>query len=396
VRTRPGIVVVGAGLAAARVIESYREAGGGDVITLVGAEAHPPYHRPPLTKRLLRGELDAADTFAVPRDRLAELDVDVRSGVQATSLDAARRRVGLATGAEIAFERLVIATGALPHRLPVPGAQLAGVFTLRTLGDALAIRDAAVAGARAVVVGTGFIGLEVSASLRARGVDVTIVGAARTPFDSLGSTEFSLYLEELYREHGVELLLGDGVRELRGRGRIESVLTASGREIEADLAVVGIGVAPAVSWLEGSGVRVDDGVVVDSSFRASAHGVYAIGDVARFHDPVFGRSRRVEHWSNADYHGRELGRILAGRGGGYDRVSAFFTELFGSTYKVLGDPAGARPVEVEGSFRDGAALLRYMREGRVCAALVTGQTPEREAELLEQIRREAAPWAVAA
>jgi len=383
------IVIVGGGLAAARVAQSYRESGGTDRVAILASESHPPYHRPPLTKRLLRGEAEPPDTFVASPDDFRELDVDLRLGSPAAGLDLAAGTVTLESGKDIAYERLVIATGATPRSLPVPGAELEGVRTLRTLDDSLALRAAADSARRVVVIGTGFIGLEVTASLRARGVEVTIVDAATAPFQALGAPDFSAFLADLYREHGVELLLGDGIEGFFGDGRVERVHTASGHEIDADLVVVGVGVAPSTGWLEDSGLELDNGVVVDSRFRASADGVFAAGDVANFEDPVFGRRRRIEHWSNADYQGRLLGKALAGEHVEYDRVSAFFTELFGTVYRFFGDSQDADRQELEGSFAAGRAVVRYFEGDRLRAALTTGLS-DAEEKALEASIREAA------
>jgi NADPH-dependent 2,4-dienoyl-CoA reductase/sulfur reductase-like enzyme len=388
------IVIAGGGLTAARVAQSYRESGGTDRVTLLGSEPHPPYHRPPLTKRLLRGEAEPADTFVASAEDFRELDVELRLGSPAASLDLGARAVALESGEKVAYERLVIATGAVPRRLPVPGADLAGVHTLRTLDDSIAIREAADAARRVIVIGTGFIGLEATASLRARGVEVTIVDGGSAPFQALGAPDFSSFLVELYREHGVEMLLRDGVDAFLGDGKVEAVRTASGQDLDADLVVVGIGVAPATAWLEGSGLEVDNGVVVDSRFHASAEDVFAAGDVANFEDPVFKRRRRIEHWSNADYQGRLLGKLLAGEDAEYGRVSAFFTELFGTVYRFFGDSTGASRQELEGSFADGRAVLRYFEGDRLRAALATGLAQDEEHQLEESIGEEA--WAAAA
>jgi len=383
------IVIAGGGLTAARVAQSYRESGGTDRVAILASESHPPYHRPPLTKRLLRGEAEPPDTFVASPDDFRELDVDLRLGASASALDLAARTVTLDSGKDIAYERLVIATGAAPRSLPVPGAELDGVRTLRTLDDSLAVREAAASAGRVVVIGTGFIGLEVTASLRARGVEVTIVDVATAPFQALGAADFSAFLLDLYREHGVEMLLGDGIEGFFGDGVVENVRTASGRDIEADLVVVGAGVAPSTGWLEGSGLELDNGVVVDSRFRASAEDVFAAGDVANFEDPVFRRRRRIEHWSNADYQGRLLGKVLTGEDVEYDRVSAFFTELFGTVYRFFGDSQGAERQELEGSFADGRAIVRYFEGDLLRAALATGLSEDEEHALEASIREAA-------
>ena len=383
-----GIVIVGGGLASARVVENYREAGGDEPIVLVSADTRPPYHRPPLSKRLLRGEQEADDALVEPRDFYAEHDVDLRLETWVERLYASGRRLELRDGEALPFDRLVIASVAFPRKLPVPGADLEGVHVLRTVDDSLAIRDRARDAERAVVVGTGFIGLETTASLRAIGLDVTLVDAGDALFAALEAPPFSQHLEEVYRGHGVEVLHGERVDAFTGNGTLTGARLASGREVEAQLAIVGIGVEPSTAWLDGSGVEVDDGVVVDERFRTGHDGVFAAGDVARFFDPVFGRGRRIEHWSNASYHGTQLGKALAGKDARYDVVSSFFTELFGRSFKVFGDSEGHDDLQVEGDFAS-AVVVSYLREGRLVAALVTGQDEEAEAALKERIRADA-------
>jgi NADPH-dependent 2,4-dienoyl-CoA reductase/sulfur reductase-like enzyme len=377
-------VIVGGGLAGARVVEAYREAGGDAPITIISQDNHPPYHRPPLSKRLLRGEIEPEGALVAPKEAYAEKNADLRLETTLTGLDLAGREL-VGAGGRIPFGTLVIASGAWPNRLDVPGFDLPGVHTLRTIDNSLAIRDEARKAKRAVVVGTGFIGMETSASLRTLGVEVTILDKSDLPFRSVHSKDFSEHLARRAREEGVELL-NDPVAEFRGDGRLTSAVSKSGRELEADLAIVGVGVTPLTGWLDGSGLTVEDGVHVDEYFRTGVDGVYAIGDVARFHDPIFKRSRRIEHWSNADYQGKQLGKLLAGEDAPYDKVSTFFTEIFGRVYKVFGDASETDEQRLEGSFDDGEAIVYYLAGGRLRATLHTGQSEEREAELLEQIR----------
>ena len=185
-------------------------------------------------------------------------------------------------------------------------------------------------------------------------------------------------------------MLGDGIERFAGNGHVRSVRTASGRDVEADLVVVGVGVAPSTGWLEGSGLELDNGVVVDSRFHASAEDVFAAGDVANFEDPIFKRRRRIEHWSNADYQGRLLGKVLAGESVAYDRVSSFFTELFGTVYRFFGDSTGMDRQEVEGSFADGRAIVSYFEGERLRAALTTGLVDAEQQEIEARIREDAA------
>jgi NADPH-dependent 2,4-dienoyl-CoA reductase/sulfur reductase-like enzyme len=227
--------------------------------------------------------------------------------------------------------------------------------------------------------------MEVTASLRALGVEVALVHRGRGLFESLGSPPLAAYLAALYRERGVDVLLGEELAEVRDG----AAMTSSGRELPADLVVLGLGVGPWVDWLESSGLELDDGVVVSERFETSAPGVYAVGDVARFQDPVFGKRRRIEHWSNANYQGAELGKLLATGEGGYDVVSTFFSEVFGVTLKVFGDAHGAYDAQAHrGSFEAGAAITFSFRGGRFVAATLTGQDEETEDRLKDALREQ--------
>jgi NTE family protein len=289
----------------------------------------------------------------------------------------------------LSYDKLLLATGAAPRRLRVPGSDLDGVFGLRTIVDSTAIREAARAARRAVVVGGGFIGMEAAASLRHLGLDVTLVHLGSGLFDVLGSRGLSEQLAELYRAHGVDLLLDEEVASFAGDEVLRSVETKSGLRVEADLAVVGVGVVPNVDFLEGSGIEVGNGVVVNARFETNAPGVYAAGDVANFFDALYERQRRIEHWSNAGYQGAEVGRILAGARGGYDVVSSFFTEVFGTTIKAFGDVSRFDTLRTEGSLAKGF-LAAYGDEGRLVGAVTVGQSDELE-RLVKALIAERAP-----
>jgi 3-phenylpropionate/trans-cinnamate dioxygenase ferredoxin reductase subunit len=383
-RKRYKLVIAGGGLAATRAIKSYREAGGEGRIALVAREPTLPYHRPPLSKRYLRGETEEIP-HVEDRGFYREHDVGVLLGTSVTGLDAATRRVTIDGGGALAYERLLIATGATPRRLDVPGADFEGVYTLRTVADSAAIRDAAGAAERAVVVGGGFVGMEVAASLRQLGVAVTLIHLGRGLFDQLGSRELSAGLASLYRTNGVEVLLGEEVSSFDGRSRVEAVTTRSGRRVETDLAVVGAGVVPAVEFLRGTGVALANGVVVNERFEASVPGVYAVGDVANFFDPLYGRHRRIEHWSNASYQGIEAGKALAGREGRYDTASTFFSEFFDVRLKVFGDVGRFDERDTTGSLAARDLVVTYGDDGRLVGALTIGQSDETEARLKELV-----------
>ena len=377
------LVIVGGGLASARAIKSYREAGGEGSIALVSRDSTLPYHRPPLSKRFLRGETDEeplVEDEAFYRDH----GVEVMLETSVSSVDTRERAVQLEND-RLGYGKLLLATGAWPRRLPVPGADLDGVFTLRTVGNSKAIRDAAFSAERAAIVGAGFIGMEVAASMRQMEREVTLIHLGRWLFDHLGVEDLSGELAALYEEKGVELVLGNEVEAFHGNGNLERVTTKNGREVETDLAVVGIGVEPVTGFLDGSGIELDNGIVVDERFQTNVPDVYAAGDVARFYDPLFEKQRRIEHWSNANYQGTEVGKVLAGAEGGYDTVSSFFTEIFGITIKVFGDARRDAEVVVHGSLRDNDLYALYAENGEVIGALSVGQTEDVEELLKQQI-----------
>lgn len=389
---RTEIAIVGGGLASARVVTAFRDAGGDASIALLSADSQPPYHRPPLSKKVLRGEVEPESALVEPAAFYAEHGVDLRLETRVGALDLGTRELALEHGGRFGFDRLVLATGAWPRTLDVPGAELDGVFTLRTMDNSRTIHARAVSARSAVVVGTGFIGLETAASLRAIGLDVTLVGSGRSLFEALGAPSFSEHLETTYRSQGVDLRLGESVEEFLGDGSLRGARLSGGDEAAADLAIVGIGVTPGTGWLDASGIELDEasgGVSVDARYRTSAADVFAVGDVAAFYDPVFDRRRRIEHWSNANLQGQQLGRILAGSDESYDAVSSFFTEIFGTSYKVFGDSHGADELVQEGSFADGPTVVHYLTGGKRVAALLTGQTSEREDELKQAIRERA-------
>jgi 3-phenylpropionate/trans-cinnamate dioxygenase ferredoxin reductase component len=382
------LVIIGGGLASARAIKSFREAGGEGSIALISRDSTLPYHRPPLSKRFLRGETDD-EPLVEDEAFYSGHGVEVMLETDVARVDVAERALEVG-GHRIGYDRLLLASGAWPRRLRVPGADLDRIFTLRTVANSRAIREAAASAERIVVIGAGFIGMEVAASLRQIGREVTQVHLGRWLFDGLGVEQLSDELAALYTSKGVELELGNEVSSFRGSGRLEAVTTKNGREIEADVAVVGIGVDPVTDFLADSGIELDNGVVVSQRFETNVPDVYAAGDVANFFDPLFQKQRRIEHWSNANYQGSEVGKVLAGTGEGYDRVSEFFTEIFGITIKVFGDAPRDAQVVVHGSLRENDLYALYGDENEeVIGALSVGQSEEVEELLRRQIRARA-------
>ncbi len=348
------IAVVGGGLAAAKLVEGYREAGGEDEIVIWSQDPHGPYHRPPLTKRFLRGESEAADALVHPVEWYAEQGVELKLAEAVSSLDDLRADV------------VVLATGASPRPLD-------GALALRTLDNAVALRSRAEEARTATVVGGGFIGCEVAASLTQRGVQVTHVVREPSLFAALQAPPLSEALHQRYRDHGVDL-------------RLESSDLPA-----ADLLVAGVGVEPNVELARSAGLDVRSGVVVDECFRTERDGVHAIGDVAEFYDPLYRRHRRIEHWSNAAYHGTTLGRRLAGdEEARFDIVSAFFSEEFGQTFRYFGDAEGHDATALEGDFAGERAIYRFLRGGATIAAALQGLSDDEQDELKEEIRAGAA------
>jgi NADPH-dependent 2,4-dienoyl-CoA reductase/sulfur reductase-like enzyme len=323
-------VVVGASVAGVRTVQALRRRGYETPITLVGAEHHLPYDRPPLSKDFLLGKLGADDFRLVEPDALAGLGVHLRLGVRATGLDAERREVQVG-GDRLRYETLVIATGATARTLPT---NLAGVHSLRTIDDAAAIRQALVAGARVAVVGGGFIGAEVSWAARLLGRDVTIIDPLPALMvRGLGVT-IGAVLARRHAGNGVRLRLGRTVARLEGGQRVERVILDDGSTVDADLVVVGIGANPAVEWLAGSGLDIADGLVCDAALRAG-DGVYAVGDVVRW--ATSAGLRRAEHWTNAVDQASALAVTLTGGTGAYDPVPYVWSDQLGTRLQVWGE-----------------------------------------------------------
>jgi 3-phenylpropionate/trans-cinnamate dioxygenase ferredoxin reductase component len=376
------IVVVGASLAGVRTAEELRHQGFEGTITLVGDEIREPYDRPPLSKQVLAGAWPAERTAltVMHPDGLAGLDLDWRLGVRANHLDLTSRRVLLAGGGDVPFDGLVVATGAAPRELP--GTEtLAGVHTLRTLDDSLAIRAALDGGVRrVVVVGAGFIGAEVAATCRTAGCDVTILEALPVPLGRALGDEMGAVMGELHRDHGVDLRLGIGVAGFEGGDRVTHVRLADDTLVDADIVVVGIGVTPNTGWLEGSGLALDDGLVCDATTRA-APGVVAAGDVARWPSHRFGELMRVEHWDNAIAMGEHAARrLLADLAGDpaddpastapYDPVPWFWSDQYDRKIQLAGRSAGADEVRiVDGSIDERRFVALYRRGDRLVGVL---------------------------
>jgi 3-phenylpropionate/trans-cinnamate dioxygenase ferredoxin reductase subunit len=368
----PGhIVVVGASLAGLRGIEALRRDGYDGAITLVGAEPHLPYDRPPLSKQVLAGTLEP-DQIALRREPIEDLELDLRLGRRAVSLDATAREIELDDGERIAWDGLLIASGATPRRLPGTPA-LQGIRVLRTLDDALAIRRALEKGPRVLVVGAGFIGAEVAATCRSQGHAVTVVEPLAAPMLRALGPEIAAVAADLHRDHGVDLRCGVGVEALEGAGRVERARLSDGSVIETDLVVVGIGVTPEVGWLEGSGLELRDGVVCDATCATSVPGMTAAGDVARWPHPLFGEEMRIEHWTHAIEMGEAAARRLLATPEAaepFAPVPYVWTDQYDRKLQMAGRIAQNDLMEIiQGSLEERRFVAVFGRKGRLTGAL---------------------------
>lgn len=363
------IVVVGASLAGVHAARTLRTEGYAGPITIVGDEPHEPYDRPPLSKQVLAGTWDT-DRIGLPA--ADDLELTWRLGRRATALDAGRRVLTLDGGESLPFGGLVIATGATPRRLP--GTEhLAGIHVLRTLDECVALRDAFdAAPRRVVVIGAGFIGAEVAATARERGLEVTLVEPLPAPLERGLGAAMGMVLADIHVEHGVDLRLSTGVEGFEGDQRVEGVRLSDGTTIEADVVLVGIGVVPATEWLEGSGLTLDNGVVCDATCLA-APGITAAGDVARWESPRYGRLLRIEHWEHAIQQGEAAGRRLlhdTDTAEAFDPVPWFWSDQYDRKIQLAGVSAPHDRVEVViGSTDERRFVALYGHEGRVTAVL---------------------------
>jgi 3-phenylpropionate/trans-cinnamate dioxygenase ferredoxin reductase component len=354
-------IVVGAGEAGGTAAAKLREGGFDGDLVLIGAEPMAPYERPPLSKEYLRGESD--HVFVRPPEWYADHAIDARFGAKAERINVTDRVVELEGGERVPFDQVVIATGSRNRRPKIDGLDLPGVFDLRYAPDADAIKRAANEGSKAVMVGMGFIGAEVAASLRQLGLDVTVVEFFGTPPERVLGPTIGGAIEALHRDHGVEMIFRDGAERFEGDGRFEALVTKQGRRIEGDFAVIGVGVE-AVTDVAGDGIPVDNGIPVDATLKTAVDKVWAIGDVARHDHPVFGPIR-VEHFDNAMKMGQHVARNLLGARAVFDDAHWFWSDQYDANIQMAGFATEWDDMVVRGSIEDRSFSAFLLKEGQL-------------------------------
>jgi 3-phenylpropionate/trans-cinnamate dioxygenase ferredoxin reductase subunit len=365
-------VIVGGGLAGAKAAEALRDEGHDGPLVLLGEESELPYERPPLSKDYLRGESPREKTHALPDDFYAENDVDLRLAVLVTELDHGSNELVLADGERIGYDRVLLATGAAPRRLAIEGGDLSGVQYLRDLGDSDAIAARLTDGGRVAVIGAGWIGSEVAASARQKGLEVTLIEHADVPLERVLGRQVGQIYADIHRDHGVELLTGQAVEAFEGTDSVEAVRLAGGRRVECDFVVVGVGVAPRVELAEAAGLSVDNGIVVDERLETSAGGIFAAGDVANAWHPFYETHIRVEHWANAlnQPHSAALGML--DKDASYDRLPYFFSDQYEVGMEYTGYATEWDQVVLRGDVAKREFIAFWLKDGRVLAGMNVG------------------------
>jgi 3-phenylpropionate/trans-cinnamate dioxygenase ferredoxin reductase subunit len=385
---RRTFVIVGANLTGGAAVSTLRDEGFDGRIVLIGDEIHPPYERPPLSKGYLRGQESFDEALLRPRDWYEQNDVELVLGKTASRIDPAGRVVEVGDDDRIPYDRVLVATGGRNRRLPVPGGDLEGVLYLRTVEDSDAIKSQAQPGRKAAVVGAGFIGCEVTASLRTLGVEVEVVEIFEFPLVRVVGPELGKLYESIHRDHGVRFHFDESVERFEGTGRVEAIVTSKENRIDCDFAVVGVGIRPATEVVEGSGIEVGNGILVDQFCRTNVDAVYAAGDVANHDHPLFGRRMRVEHWDNALKQGAAAARSMTGTETPFADPHWFWSDQYDLNLQYMGFATEWDELVVRGSLEDRNFVGFYVKDGIVDAAvgMNRGREVRRSAGLIQSRR----------
>jgi 3-phenylpropionate/trans-cinnamate dioxygenase ferredoxin reductase subunit len=391
--TEQTLIIVGASLAGAKAAQTLREEGFTGRIVLIGDEAERPYERPPLSKGYLLGRQDKAKLYIHDESWYGENSVELQLGRLVTSLDRAGHQVQLESGDRLEYSKLLLATGASPRQLELPGANLGGVHYLRQIDDSDRLREAIRGGGRVVVVGAGWIGLETAAAAREYGCEVTVIVPQAAPLQAAfgpgtGGLVIGGFFAQVHRQHGVDVRLGMAVTEFRGAGQVAAVVTDDGSEIPTDVVIVGVGAEPNTELAEQAGLAVDNGVLVDAALRTEDPDVYAAGDVANAVNPLHHTRIRVEHWANALHGGPAAARSMLGQQVSYDRAPYFFTDQYDVGMEFTGwfPPGGYDALITRGDLGARAFHAFWLADDRVVAGMHVNQWDEGIAPVQDLIR----------
>ncbi len=362
-------VIAGASLAGAKAAQELREHGFDGRIVLIGAESERPYERPPLTKDYLRGESEREKAYVHRAEFYGEQDIELITGATVTAIDPDGSRVTLDAGRNVGYDKLLLTTGAEPRRIEVPGADLEGIYYLRTLDDCDALRARIEDSGRVAVVGAGWIGSEFAASARQLGLDVTVIDPLAVPNEQIFGAEIGTFYRDVHVQHGVEMLLGQGLEAFEGDGAVARVRTTAGKVVECDFAVVGIGITPRTDLAADAGIAIENGIVANEHLETSAPGIFVAGDAANAWHPFYERHIRVEHWANALNQGPAAARAMLGEDVSYDRIPYFFSDQYDVGMEYSGYATSWDEVVFRGDREGGEFIAFWLADGRVVGGM---------------------------
>jgi NADPH-dependent 2,4-dienoyl-CoA reductase/sulfur reductase-like enzyme len=380
-------LLIGGGLASSQAAKQLRDLDSQGRIILVGEEPYVPYDRPPLSKDFLQGQKPQNDLFFDPEPYFHDRQIDLILGTAVQRLDASRKSVTLTSGETIAFEKALIATGGRPVRLNIPGGYLPGVHYLRTLDDSVAISAEAGQAKRAIMIGAGFIGMEIAASLAQRGVQVTVLESQPHIWPRFADAILAGFFQDYCAQKGVTFYTREMAVEIHGKGKSTSVITKSGKELPCDFVCIGVGIVPNVEIARDAGLAVDNGIVVNEYLQTSHPDIYAAGDVANYPDPIFGKRRRVEHWGHAEYCGQLAGQNMGGAKNKYDLLTYVWSDIFDLHLEFAGDESEHDEVLMRGRLQDKSFTILYLKE-KVLRAYFAVNTGSKEFPALQRLIRQ--------
>lgn len=369
-------LLIGGGVASHYAAEEIRKKDSRGAITIIGEEPYLPYDRPPLSKEFLRGDKPLADMFFEPEDFYREKDIKVVLKTSVQKLDLQKRSATLSNNDSVIFEKALLATGGSPIKLKLPGADMPGVHYLRNIDDANAIAKEVQPGKRCVIIGAGFIGIEVAATLTQKGASVTVLEAEPRIWSRFTDESMSSYFQNYCTEKGVTFNTSQMAVEIRGGGKPSSVVTKAGKEIPCDFVCIAVGITPNIELAQQAGLEVNNGVVVNDTMQSSNPNVYAAGDICNYPDPIFGRRRRVEHWGHAKYSGQVAGRNMAGAVTKYNMLSYVWSDIFDLHLEFAGNENSHDRVILRGKFEDKSFYALYLKDNVLTAYLSVNTSPK--------------------